>query len=413
MSGSAAIRASVPWAQDERLARAAWSRLVEPEDHVAGWVLHALGPLEAVRHVLTGSPIPVGVAEEQVTRPTTARRKLDEGLERWRVRLARVAPERDVEVVERLGGRLVVPGEDEWPDGLDDLGTAAPPCLWVLGSSSLAETVRRSVAIVGARACTAYGERVAADLASGVSDRGVTVVSGGAFGVDAAAHRATVATGGITVVVLACGVDRDYPKAHDQLFARIRETGVAVSEVPPGSTVTRYRFLQRNRLIAAMTRGTVVVEAAWRSGALSTATHAAELSRPLGAVPGPVTSSLSAGCHRLIRDVGAVCITDAGELLELVLGIGEVDATKDGVPELAHDGLGDEDLRVYESLPLRTGRPVASICQVAGLPDRRVRSVLGRLAMLGLAQSGVSRDGERVWWRPAHPGSSAQGVLPM
>jgi DNA processing protein len=387
------------WLTDDRLVRAAWSRLAEPEDVVAGWARYHLGSGEAMRHVVGGERLPVEVAAGRVSDPAAARRRLDRALARWRVRLAAVAPERDVAVLVRLGGRLLVPGDEEWPERIDDLGDRTPACLWAWGAADLADVTHRSVAIVGSRASTPYGEHVAGSLAGGVSDHGFTVVSGGAFGIDAAAHRGALAAGGTTVTVLACGVDRSYPKAHDRLFARVKENGVLVSESPPGSTVTRQRFLERNRLIAAVTRGTVVVEAAWRSGAISTASHAAGLGRPLGAVPGPVTSSTSAGSHRLLRDLHATCVTDAEEVVEMVGAIGEQYSTPPAVPRFEHDDLQGADLRVYEALPLRAARPVGSLVQVAGLPETQVLAALGRLSLLGLATATTSSEGQRTWRR--------------
>src|SRR5450756_1961145 len=196
-------------------------------------------------------------------------------------------------------------------------------------------------------------------MSAGLADAGWTVVSGGAYGIDAVAHRAALAAGGTTVAFLAGGVDRLYPAGNATLLAAIQESGGSlVSEVPPGSVPSKVRFLQRNRLIAAASRATVVVEAAWRSGALSTATHAAGLLRPVGAVPGPVTSAASAGCHRLLRDGCAVCVTDAAD-----------------------------------ALPLRRPAPVESIARSAGLTVSEVRSGLGRLELAGLAE----QDGGR--WR--------------
>ncbi|SDQ76176.1 DNA-processing protein DprA [Quadrisphaera sp. DSM 44207] len=406
------------WADDERLARAAWSRLVESGDAVGAAALAALGPLAAVDVVLAGSA-PPEVCEVLRVQPGV----LHEAVERWRVRLPGVAPERDVAVLERLGGRLVVPGDVEWPAGLDDLGVRAPACLWVRGpmgptgltSSAgaadaaaadgvgLAALAARSVALVGARACTAYGQRVATDLACGAAERGVTVVSGGAYGIDAAAHRGALVVDGPTVAVLACGVDRAYPQGNDQLLARIAAEGALVSEVPPGSAPTRWRFLERNRLIAALAGATVVVEAAWRSGALSTARYAGGLLRPLGAVPGPVTSPASAGCHRLLREEGAVCVSDVGELLELVEPIGTaLPQPPAGVPAADHDGLPPQDLRVLDALPVRSARPLAALAQAAGLPETAVLASLGRLSLRGLAER---RPGE-AWRRAPRRASS-------
>lgn len=384
------------WADDDRRARAAWSRLVEPGDVLAGAAVLALGAVPALRHVLVGRALPDEVAE--LVPGGTPRRRLHDALVRWRVRLDHLDPDRDLRVVRRLGGRVLVPGDDEWPRGLDDLGVGAPPCLWVRGEPDVAVAAERSVAVVGARASTPYGEHVAADLAAGLAERGLTVVSGGAFGIDASAHRGALAAGGLTCAVLACGVDRAYPRAHEDLLRRVVDAGgLVLAEVPPGSMPSRWRFLERNRLIAALAGATVVVEAAWRSGALSTAQRAAGLGRPLGAVPGPVTSPTSAGCHRMLRDLQATCVTDAAEVAELVLPIGAVLPEAPRVPLEDHDDLGPDDVRVLDALPVRRGRSVGSLAQVAGLPEPVVAAGLGRLELLGLAARESGLDG--VGWR--------------
>ena len=391
------------WVEDDRLARAAWTRLVEPGDAVAGAAIAVLGASAALLHVLDAVPLPPAVAARAglAARP----HQLDLALERWASRRDGLAPERDLATVERLGGRLVVPADAEWPRGIDDLGVCAPAALWVLGEPPLAVAASRSLAVVGARSCTAYGEHVAEEIAAGAAERGLTVVSGGAFGIDAAAHRGALAAGGLSVAVLACGVDRYYPRAHESLLRRIAADGLVLAEVAPGSMPMRGRFLQRNRLIAALAAGTVVVEAAWRSGALSTASHAAGLGRPLGAVPGPVTSATSAGCHRMLRDLDAVCVTDAAEAAELVRPIGEELPLPPPVAAADHDGLTPVQLRVLDALPVRAGATVTSLASVAGLPERTVGACLGSLALVGLAAS-RPRGGDRVWRRsrpPAQP----------
>jgi DNA processing protein len=358
---------------DDLLSRVAWSRLVEPGDWRAAALIGEVGAGEALRALLD--------------------RDVD-WMARYRPRVAYLDPERDLSAVQRLGGRVVRPSDDEWPATLRLL-RAPPPCLWVRGPARLDEVATRSVAVVGARAATAYGEHVAADLACGLVDRGFAVVSGLAYGIDAAAHRGALAGDGVSVGVVAGGLDRPYPAGHDVLLHRLAETGAVVSEVPPGSAPTRGRFLQRNRLIAACTTGTVVVEAALRSGSLNTARTAERLGRPVGAVPGPVTSPASAGCHALVRSGAAVVVTDAEEVAELVGAMGS-----DAAPErrgLARptDELDDVTGRVLDALPRRSGRPVDRLCVTAGLDPVTVQSALGRLALLGLAE----RDG--AGWRTA------------
>ena len=175
--------------------------------------------------------------------------------------------------------------------------------------------------MVGARAATGYGEHVATEMAAALAERGWAVVSGGAYGIDSCAHRGALGADGVTVAVLASGLSYGYPKGHHELFAAIAGQGVMVSEWPPDRAPTRPGFLVRNRVIAALSCGTVVVEAALRSGALSTARHARDLCRPLMAVPGPVTSDLSAGCHEIIREWGAVCVTGARDVIESRLAV--------------------------------------------------------------------------------------------
>jgi len=377
---------------DELLARAAWSRLAEPGDSTAGALVSALGPSHALHWLRAAHGDADAVRRatdalgERLAIPPAGSRALSAAVARWGPRLADLDPHRELRRLRSLGGTLVTPGTPGWPEGLDDLGVTAPPCLWVRGDPALSEVVSRSVALVGARASTAYGNHVAGDLAAGLVARGVAVVSGGAYGIDAAAHRGALVAGGTTVVLLAGGVDRAYPAGNAGLLTSVVEHGGAVlSEVPPGGVPSRWRFLQRNRLIAAISRGTVVVEAAWRSGALSTANRAGELMRPVGAVPGPITSMASAGCHRLLRDGAAVCVTDADEVVELIAEIG-----RDLVPgrdpaDGGTDGLDVTARRVRDVLPVRSGLAPARLAREAGLSEAEVRAALGALELLGMA----------------------------
>ncbi len=356
----------LPVSQEERLARITWARISEPGDRRAQALVARLGPVEALRAVREGDP----------------------RLERWRVRLPNVRAERDLVPTGSRAPRVLVPGDRGWPHALDCLGTAAPFCLWARGEGDPALATSRAAAVVGTRAASGYGEHVAAELGAGLADLAVTVISGAAYGVDGAAHRGVLAAGGCTIAVLASGVDRGYPRGNARLIERIAESGLVIAEVPPGAAPTRWRFLARNRLIAALATVTVVVEAAWRSGALSTAAWAARLARTVAAVPGPVTSPTSTGCHALLRD-GAVCVTEAREVLELVSPIGTDLAEPVAPPQADHDGLSPDELRVFDALPLRRAVAVASLCQVAGLPEASVLACLGLLELRGLAR----RDG--------------------
>lgn len=309
---------------------------------------------------------------------------------------------------EEVGARLVVPGDPGWPGpelapldrprslrragrrGVD--AALRPVGLWWRGPADPARVTSRAVAVVGTRAPTAYGRAVAADLSAGLSAEDFTVISGGAFGVDAAAHRSTLATAGQTIAVLAGGVDRLYPRGNDGLLQEVARTGAVISEQPPGTGVTRYRFLDRNRMIAALTGATVVVEAAARSGALSTAAWASAIGRPVGAVPGPVTSTASVGCHLLIRDRGAVLIGRPADAVELAGDMGET-AVPPAPAASAWDGLDDMTRRVLEALPTRGGLAPAEVAASSGVPAATTRAVLGRL----LAGGAVTRGPEG--WR--------------
>ncbi|MEV1024068.1 DNA-processing protein DprA [Streptomyces sp. NPDC050264] len=338
--------------EEVRLARARLTRIVEPGWEVAGSWLREFGPVETVRRI--------DEADEGGDEPPPM-----PGVraERWAGLLARARetppPERDLARLEGLGGRFVCPGDAEWPGQLDDLGDARPVGLWLRGGASLRMWALRSVAVVGARACTEYGVRISASLGAGLAERGWVVVSGGAYGVDAAAHRGALGASGATVAVLACGVDRVYPRGHSQLIDRVAEQGLVVSELPPGDHPTPSRFILRNRVIAALTRGTVVVEAAYRSGALGTARWAQRLGRHAMGVPGPVTSSVSAGVHELLRKEG-VLVTDAAEVVELIGEMGELAPERRG-PVLPRDLLPPATARVLAAMPAQGVRSVAEI----------------------------------------------------
>ena len=383
-TGSTAVTAVTAASSEvEVMARATWSRLAEPGDPVAGTLvaeLGAAGALDLLRDHAAG----VGA-----TLPGLTDRRLRAALDRWAVRLPGLDLRRELRVLARLGGTLLVPGDARWPAPLTDLGPAAPHCLWVRGRADLIDVFRGAVALVGARASTEYGNHVTSRIASGLAEAGVTVVSGGAYGIDAAAHRGALAAEGVTVAFLAGGIDRPYPPGNARLLDHLLERGgTLVSEVPPGSVPSRSRFLQRNRLIAAAAAATVVTEAAWRSGALNTAGHAAELLRPVGAVPGPVTSAASAGCHRLLREGKAVCVTDWAEVRELV---GPPEPAPDRVaPRAPQDGLDPAGRLTLDALPVRRAAGVDSIARAAGLSVPETLAALGTLELRGLAR----RDGE-------------------
>ena len=368
----------------DRWSRVVWSHLVEPGDGIAGRLIDALGAEAALRKLLTGPPRdqPGGLSLRELT----------EAWKRWQPRLAAEPVATALEVARRQGIRLVAPGDPDWPDQLSDLGAHAPVCLWVRGDTGALGRLQPSVAVVGARAATSYGEHVAVEIAADLAGGGVPIVSGAAYGIDGAAHRAALAVGGLTVALLAGGVDRSYPVGHTQLIDRIAAAGAVISEVPCGSAPTKWRFLQRNRLIAALAGAVVVVEAGWRSGSLNTAGHGVALGRPLGAVPGPVTSAASAGCHRLLREFGAACITDGADVRELLgLGEGGAEAVDEALFTMGADDARpwtDHRTRATDALSTRTWRDVSDVARRSGMSVAAIESLLGLLALEGLVQGG-------------------------
>jgi DNA processing protein len=372
---------------DTRLAFAYLSRVAESPCPGLAELVRRVGAVEAAALVKSGD-----VDDDDVARRTEARRQIDSAAE-------------DLEILTRRGGRLVTADDEEWPL-LAFTGFARvrhrerpeghpPLALWVVGRARLDDMAQRAVAIVGTRACTAYGEHVAADLAAGLVERDVTVVSGGAYGIDGAAHRATLGADGFTVAVLAGGIDVPYPSGHAALLHRIGQDGLVVSEYPPGVRPARHRFLTRNRLVAALSGATVVVEAGARSGAANTAAWARALGRPVCAVPGPVTSAASIGCHALLRD-DANLVTRAADVVELVGHVGEL-APDEARTESVLDSLSDAEQRVYEALPARGRRTIDQIAVASGLPPTQV---LGPLSMLEVCGLVARADG---YWKLSRP----------
>jgi DNA processing protein len=379
------------WSTEDH-ARLELSLAAEPGDPRMTTLVDALGAVETRRTIVAGLP------------------QLGEVSARWRDRLVGEAPARarrlltDVRAGAAASGpRWVCPGSAEWPGRLDDLSHAEPlqrlggrPLgLWVRGPLSLsAVSDQPAVAVVGARAATSYGVSVAGDIGAWCADRGCTVVSGAALGIDVAAHRGALAVGGPTVAVLASGVDVAYPRAHDALLARIATDGLVVSELSPGTTPTKVRFLARNRLMAALSVGAVLVEAAHRSGALNTLNWAGRLGRVTMGVPGPVTSSASSGVHQLIRDGGAQLVTGGDEVLELVAGVGTHTTAVSRGPETLLDLLPQATGSVLEALHRRTCLGASTIANRAGIAVGDAMRELAALRAAGHAES--TPDGWRL-----------------
>ena len=219
------------------------------------------------------------------------------------------------ELIRKVGGEFLTCDDQNWPAALNDL--EVPPLgLIIKGDPEILS--QRSLAIVGTRNPTPYGIRIAGDFAAGFVDREWAIVSGGAYGIDTAAHRGALVAEGRTIAVIASGVDIQYPAGNARLFEEICENGALVSEVMPGVIAMPHRFLTRNRIIAALSKSTLVVEAAFRSGSLRTARDAAELMKPVMAIPGPINSPSSEGCHRLIGERAAELVTSVADAIELI-----------------------------------------------------------------------------------------------
>lgn len=306
-----------------------------------------------------------------------------------------------------VNARYICPGDDDWPSRLDDLARldvcgpdrrgGAPFGLWVRGSLDPAVLRGRCVAIVGSRSATAYGEHVAGDLAMECAERGYVVASGGAYGIDAAAHRGSLAADAATVAVLAGGIDRLYPSGNAALLHQIIANGLVVAEAAPACAPSKSRFLVRNRLIAALAQGTVVVEAALRSGSLNTARWARDLNRWVMGVPGPVTSRLSAGVHELLRQPESALVTDAGEVIEQLAPVGEELAPAKTGPESPWDRLDERSRRLLDALPVSRPASISSIARAAGLELVDVRTRLHSLRAAGLVV------GDEAGWRLGRP----------
>ena len=378
----------------ERLARIGLARVTEPGS-LAVWAALQQAPAEQVWDAVQAGE-PLGQLGQRALDGLAARVELCD-------------PRRDLDTLALLGARAVCPGDDEWPGGLDwepsamsgEIKGMAPPfVLFVKGPHPLREVTAMSAAVVGARAGTAYGLDVAKNLAFELAQAGVGVVSGGAYGIDAAAHRgALAAQAAPTVAVLACGLDKVYPRGNDRLIDQIGREGLLLSELPPGQGVTRLRFLVRNRLVAAVTQGTVVVEAAERSGSLSTAARAADLGRHVMAIPGSVLSRQSIGTHALIRN-GCPLVTSSAEILDVLAPVGTHLAAVPRGRVHPRDRLEEQTRRILDAMPARQAVGVARIAAAAGVPPLLVQVALPELLGAGLVEQ---RDGG---WRLTTLGAS-------
>ncbi len=387
--GREAAEAGFDVPEEVRRARAYLLRVAEPPAREVVRLVEQVGPVEAAERIRRGD-VPTGVGDK-----VQARRGHDH-------------VDADLAAGREAGARLLVPEDPDWPAwpfgalvSADHPDLAPPLALWVRGPARLAALADLAVAVVGSRAASGYGVHAAAELGSALAGAGVTVMSGAAFGIDAAAHRGALAAGGPTVAVLACGIDRAYPVAHTSLLERIAASALVVSEYPPGAVPARHRFLVRNRLLAALGNGCVVVEAGARSGSQRTASDAAALGRPVMAVPGPVSSAMSVGCHELIRTGAAELVGRPDHVLETVGRIGIDLAVEPVRPRRPTDGLSPAALAVHGALPARAAWSVERLTEESGqLPDA-VRAALTELESRGLAEFHHG-----LWQRPGADTSS-------
>ena len=374
----------------EDFASAAWTTVSEPGDELAGLLRLTLGASKSLELLIERAPavrISKLLQDSEHAEIAAARfgkltETIADGLERWMPRLSKTEVENALKVAAACRANFVSPEHEEWPSGLSDLGLAMPAGLWVRGSL---ERIAPALAIVGSRTATSYGAWVCAEFVSALADRSVAVVSGGAFGIDAAAHRAANTLGAPNFAVMAGGVDRFYPSSNTDLLREVTANGAVIAELPPGARPTRWRFLQRNRLIAALGRATVVVEAGHRSGAINTANHALAIGRNVGAVPGTINIATSEGCHRLIREGTAQLVASKADLFELI-GLSRTD-TVDEEP------MGALELRALDALTARFQNQV-KLLEKAGLTSLELAIALGALELSGRAE----RD-EHGFWR--------------
>lgn len=406
---------------DETIALAGLVRVCEPPSASLALFVGRVGPVAAWQGVLERRA-PQAVLSATAARTNNLTREV----------LCQRAQE-DLAMAAKSGARLIGRADREWPaDAVDafegalarGVRGAGPPVALYMRGGTLSDLPGKGVTIVGSRASSGYGQRVAGEMSHELACRGFTVISGAALGIDSAAHRAALVAAGSgrsvspgpagsastsvrpsTVAVLACGIDRAYPESNRALLDAIAEQGAVVSEYPPGTTPARHRFLVRNRLIAAFGAGTVVVEAGRRSGTLSTAAAAEQLGRLVMAVPGPVTSAMSVGCHLLLADRFAQLVTDVDDVLAALgrvgapawVAAGEPEPTPGADPHHPTDGLDLDSARVYDSLPTRGYSSVEELVTESGLLANQVMGSLAVLELHGLAKRNAAE------WRRVAP----------
>ena len=382
----------------------------EPDTQLSDF-LHSVGaPAEGESALLCSANGYYTPGEHQMRRDKFCKALATRRL-RWNRRMERTL-NTEAHMAATCGAWLVTPADPLWPRQLNDLGPARPYGLWCRGDSRhlLDVASAPSVALVGSRDPSIYGTEATTHLAAELARRGYTVISGGAMGIDIAAHRAALTQQGSdlpTIAFMAGGLDRLYPAQNSDALNMIVDRGLIMSEVSVGNTPTRWRFLERNRLIAALARHTIVVEARWRSGALNTARHAMEIGRTLWAVPGQINSPNSVGTNRLLRDGLAQTLTEAADILEYDAAAGfelgtEHESEWDwAASSSALDELTERQGRVWDDLSPRSYRGVDEIAAALGLSARDVMADLFHLGRCGLAESSGTS------WRKVRPAVAA------
>lgn len=391
---------------EERQARAIWTAIAQPGEPVVGQVIGHFGVMEALERVkFLAAKMPE--IDDMMIRTVFQPARLPASvaqIEGWAMRLRELNLEMEYQLLSRDGGTLVVPGDAAWPVMANDLGMVAPLALWVRGNPRALQALapEGAVALVGARCATHYGTDIAQEIAYELGERGIWVISGGAYGIDAAAHQGALASRGKTISVQAGGLGELYPAMNARLFSQIQQTGAIVSEAPPSQRPAKHLFLTRNRIISALSQVVVVVEAGERSGAMSTANHGAEQGRQVAAVPGPVTSAASIGCHRLIRE-GAALVTNAEEIMELMFPLNAVEQNVHGGGAAAAEpqrnsagqipapslfaGLSSDGVKVIDSLSKTAWKSLEQVARAAGLGTRTVQSELGLMELDGKVET--------------------------
>ena len=367
----------------EHFARATFALITEPGDRFAGALIAALSPEIVLELLIARSSSvefssrlsAVDALQEIEDRLGGFEDLFADAMQRWLPRLVLADVVSSFEVAARFKARLLIPKSRFWPDQLSDLAEATPHCLWYRSNLDEPRTAAASISIVGSRNSTSYGDWVTSEIVADCATRDLTIVSGGAYGIDATAHRSALANDQNTIAFLAGGIDRLYPSGNAAIFEKVIERGAAVAEQAPGASPTKWRFLQRNRLIAAMSSATIVVEAGQRSGALNTVAHALELGRSVGAVPGPITSQTSAGCNRIISEGLVSSICAPGEAADLALG-------KAGWFQDPFDGLGSYETRALDAMTWGA-LPEPQLASRAGLTARELSIALRQLSLLG------------------------------